>query len=684
MKHRYEEQSAKLGSHWFWGVIFLFSIQLLLQVFSLFLNADYKGGLINARLLFWQGLQTWPVLFALFRSLVIYFAVISALSALSLLAARLLVVRLGLRQSLAQLMFLHLLVLYGCLMVINVYHYPNSLARLALVSDWQAGGNTAPYVAAFVVCAALLLAALMELLIISGQCWRAYSPRVRRFAILAAVCLLLMSSLVQLRPGLALIPSQDERSTPQRPNVILIGLDSVRLDVIKDDNMRKLYLPNLSSFLAHSNTAWFTNSYTPIARTFAAWYAILSGKEPKKSGVRYNLQALSAEQKRDTIVSRLRESGYYTGYGSDEKRFSAIDETFGFDDTFGPPVGAAEWILSLLEDTPVHNIARGLFIARYLFPHTYGNRASLGVYKPGQFVSIVESRIEGYNDRQPLFLSIHLCLSHWPYTWSGQGSAKAGSTVNNYFDSLVALDNQFGEIMGVLEKTSILANSVLVVFTDHGEGLVLRGTDENDPGLSAFRAHSSTSPDRVTGHGSDLLTVTQNQIMVSIQDRAGVTGIANGRSGRLTSLLDIAPTVLRIANLHPMETDGIDLAHGSPGNRVLYMETGFNPAVSDSDIDAEELVREAAVAYRVTKEGMLQIDPQFHDQIISDKQRGLTDGRYIIASTGHGSDALPSSQQLQVLDLSTPRLHVAEEQLEDNARLAHLRRKFLAYYKDEL
>lgn len=679
------DNELALGRFVFRGAASLFIVQLFFQFFTLLFHGEYKGGLINARELLWQGLQSWPVVFAMTYSLMIYLALLCVVSALAALSANHLVKAFGLRLPARQLATFNLLLLYSSLLVLNAYHFPNSLTRLAIVNEWQADGVRLPYGIALIVGIVLLGLALLSLFLTVHERLAHRSPGKQGPRVLLAAGFLATIGFSLWAPSLALFRSGASPVDDRRPNVILIGLDSVRTDVIDSESLRNLYLPHLGQFLAEENTAWFANAYTPVARTFAAWYALLSGKEPRKSGVRYNLQALSVKQKQDSIVFSLGESGYYTSYGSDEKRFSAIDETFGFDETFGPPVGAAEWILSLLEDTPVHNIARGLFVARYLFPHTYGNRASLGVYKPGQFVSIVESTIEGYDGRQPLFLSIHLCLSHWPYTWSGQSSARAGSAVNNYFDSLVALDNQFGDIMGVLEGRSILANSVIVVFTDHGEGLVLRESDENDPGLSEFLAYSPTGSDRVAGHGSDLLTVTQNQIMVSIQDRAGVTGIAKGRSGRLTSLLDIAPTLLRIANLEPMQTDGIDLAQVSPADRVLYMETGFNPAVfDDSDIDVEELVRGAAVAYEVTKEGMLQIDPKFHDQIVSDKQRGATDGRYIVVSTGQGSDALPPSQLLQVLDLSNPQRPVAKELLEDDPHLAHLRSRFLTYYEGEL
>jgi len=60
-----------------------------------------------------------------------------------------------------------------------------------------------------------------------------------------------------------------------KPNVIIIGLDSLRPDAINRKDTPAIY-----HFLASSHT--FTRAYTPLARTFPSWVSLLTATYPKK------------------------------------------------------------------------------------------------------------------------------------------------------------------------------------------------------------------------------------------------------------------------------------------------------------------------------------------------------------------------------------------------------------------
>ncbi|MFC1695407.1 sulfatase-like hydrolase/transferase [Pseudomonadota bacterium] len=671
----------------FWGVIFLFITQLSFQLIAFFSQAEFKGGLINARMLLWDGLQTWPVQLALIRYCIVYFLLLSVLSVISILATKLMVGRLGMRESEPKLMVFNLMLLYGSLMVINGYHYPNSWARIALVSDWQSRDIQAPIFFAGLVFVLFLVAASVELSMRAMVRWRNNPSSITKTAAVISLIFFLSLALLQWNSGVGFRQSSSAKMNGNRPGIILIGLDSVRLDVIEDEDLRSKFLPNLDRFLTQNNTAWFPNSYTPIARTFAAWYALLSGKQPKETGVRYNLQQLSQAQKRNTIVPSLKKNGYYAIYGSDEKRFSVIDESFGFDETLGPPPGAAEWLLSFLEDTPIHNILRDTRLGRYLFPHTYGNRASFTTHKPEHFVELVRHRLETWDHARPLFLSIHLCLSHWPYTWSASGNNGKQSSIQDYFDSLQPLDSQFGEIINALRRASLLENSVVVVFTDHGEGLVSEVMNKNDFSWNDFRAHLPRASDFIMGHGTDLLTLAQNQILVSIQDNTDRESPLSGKKRRVTSLLDITPTIARFAQVPEFDTDGIDLANETVEKgekRVIFLETGFDPGtLQQAELDIAELVRQGASAYEITPKGLLQIKNEYHDQIISNKQVGVTDGRFILSGDLKKIRENNAQPNLAAVKITVPNELVSVADLETNTELSYLRERLVHFYADE-
>ena len=680
--------NARLGPSIGRGILILFLIQLALQLISISSNSDFKGGLISIRTLVWEGLGTQPVLFALLYHFLVYLVILTVISAVGILSAEFIRSRLRSGQSTVKLQVLFLLLLYAALMVINVWHYPNSLARLALISSWQAGGSDAAYYIAIAICLAFLAAAAAELAPILVGWWRRI-PTGKRWAGLIAIAVL-VSSFIYAQPGREFMPGNPGDSDPAagRPNIILIGLDSVRVDIIEDEALRRSFLPHLDRFLRQDNTTWFPNAYTPIARTFAAWYALLTGKEPRTSGIRYNLQRIPSGHKRDTIAQDLGNNGYLTVYGSDEKRFSTIDESYGFHETFGPPVGAAEWILSIMEDTPAHNIFRETPLAPLLFPHTFGNRASYTTFKPEHFVELVRRRVDSFARRQPLFLSIHLCLSHWPYTWSTGNTHARQSLVEDYFDTLVPLDQQFGDILELLRDSGLLDHSVVIVFTDHGEGLVSDAMADDDPRWKDFRAHLPTASDVTLGHGSDLLTITQNQVMISLQDNTGHRAMAAGKNGRFTSLLDIAPTIARFGGLAGFESRGIDLADQNAvrsSSRVIFMETGIDlAALKQATLNLEDLVREGVSAYEIDSDGLLQVKEAYHERIIDRKQKGVTDGRYILSNRPGSFNVADGQAEILALEIEDPTRSISSAEIESDSELNHLRDRLQEYYGEEL
>ncbi len=669
------------------GVLFLFSVQSLFQITIFLLFGEYKGGLISARFLILDGIQTWPVVVSLLRYVLVYLILLLALSLISLYGTRFLIRHLSIRETISKLVFLNSLIIYVSLMVINVYHFPNSLVKIALVSDLERNGNLIPYFISLTVLFFYLFFAVLE--IFFGLIKR-FKKGIGKFGTRAVALSFLLSitvvALAQFKQHIYFFSPQQSTVEHSTPHIILLGLDSVRLDILENDSLALEYMPNLNNFLSQDSTSWYLNSFTPIARTFAAWYALLSGKSPVNSGVRYNLQQLSPDKKSDTILQGVREKGYYTIYGSDEKRFSTIDQSYGFDETLGPPPGAAEWILSFLEDTPIHNAFRDMKFSEILFPYTYGNRASYTTYEPNQFVGQINRKLDDYDNAKPLFLALHFCLSHWPYLWSTSGSQVPQSKFLKYLESLKSLDEQFGQVLRTLEANGLLQNSLLVVFTDHGEGFSEDSDPNGDSILDSIRSKLSKSTKHSPGHGTDLLNIAQNQILVSLQDNTSRKFLNPGKFERLTSLVDIAPTIAQMIGIKKDDFDGISLAKHEGeniNNRIVFMETGFDLAVLHrAELDIEELVKEGSSTYEINEDGMLQVKTEFHDKILREKQKGATDGRYLIANGGLSANRTALDKNTVVVDLTDPeRISQASDYL-DNTRVNRLKIAFEKHFSE--
>ena len=204
------------------------------------------------------------------------------------------------------------------------------------------------------------------------------------------------------------IPINYQNNSPKKPNIIFIGIDSLRLELIEQ------YMPTLNEQLKVSTV--FKNAYTPLARTYPAWVSILTGRHPTNHNARFNLQpeALLSEDNQ-YLPEQLTQLGYQTIYASDERRFSNVGLAHGFGQVIGPKTGAADFILGKYADFPLLNLLSLAPISKWLLPEVYANRAASHLYHPHQFSQLLGKALTKLDGR-PLFLSlIHISEPTRPY-----------------------------------------------------------------------------------------------------------------------------------------------------------------------------------------------------------------------------------------------------------------------------
>ena len=144
--------------------------------------------------------------------------------------------------------------------------------------------------------------------------------------------------------GIKLIDIQHTAGIYEQPNIVIIGVDSLRPDVILEPSNPAPYIKDLTS----ANVT-YDNAYTPLARTFPSWMTVLTGKHPHSSGMRVNLQTIDTSEIPIGLGHYLQDQGYYTVYGSDEKRFSNIDKHFGFNKVIGPSIGIHDFLFGHID-----------------------------------------------------------------------------------------------------------------------------------------------------------------------------------------------------------------------------------------------------------------------------------------------------------------------------------------------
>lgn len=485
--------------------------------------------------------------------------------------------------------------------------------------------------------ALLAVTAGMILLVVWMAAWRRaallrrQSGRLATLAAFAGVPALL-SMLPTAVPPAAIVPD--------RPHVVIIGVDSLRQDMSEASPGRTL-TPNIDGFLSGAHR--FSDAVSPLARTYPAWVSILTGRHPVTSNARFNLMPRAQVREGDSLGDALRLHGYHTIYATDEVRFANFDESFGFDQLITPPVGASDFLLGTLGDLPLVNVLSGTLLGRILFPGIHGNRAAFVTYQPAHFVARLERELQL---KGPGFMAIHLTLSHWPYSWAGQAMPTTPQQYRpGYRRAIEAVDGQFLEVMRVLERKGVLENAIVVVLSDHGEALGF-------PSDTMLRTTGTSREiwDSLWGHGTSVLSPHQYAVLLAMRayGRAGLPGPAADYDWPV-ALEDVRPTLEEFATgAAPGAMDGISLIPFLAGRksatdlngRIRFTETCFNTAMMMAgELDVSGLVSEAAMFYQVAPDtGWVQLRPDRLAEIMAKKQRAALSRESLLAAIPSWTD----------------------------------------------
>lgn len=447
--------------------------------------------------------------------------------------------------------------------------------------------------------------------------------------------------------------------TSEQPNVVIIGIDSLRND-LQVPRRGAARTPNLQDFLAQARR--FSDTTTPLARTYPSWVSILTGRHPVTTNARYNLMPRQLVNEGETLGDALRTQGYRTIYATDEVRFANFDESFGFDQLITPPVGASDFLLGYIGDMPLVNLVASTAAGGELFPSNHANRAAFVTYRPEHFLRRLDREFEVSG---PTFVAIHLTLAHWPYAWAGMEQPSVPEEYRkSYGLAVTAVDSQFGEVLRILGKKGILDNAVVVVLSDHGEAL---GADDDsmlrEVGTGDEIWHS------LWGHGTSVMSPNQYQVLLAMRDfgRAAMPGPDQNYDWPV-SLEDVRPTLEEFATGQaPTDVDGQSLlpfmrAPDSArvlADRVRFTETDFNtPNTLAGRYEASGLIDEAALYYGLDPEsGWVQLREEHLPELISRKQKAAISRSRLLA-------AIPDPQSRDLTYLLTDRQNPFPKPLE--------------------
>ncbi|MBM3247941.1 MAG: hypothetical protein FJZ10_00725 [Candidatus Omnitrophica bacterium] len=366
---------------------------------------------------------------------------------------------------------------------------------------------------------------------------------------LPLLCVLVILSLDSLAGQTRLRPFT------QKNNVILLGVDSIQYNrLTKNWGFHKDLAPNIGDFLERS--VCFTNSWSPLARTYPSYNAILTGRYPINNGIRDNLlEDYHINPTNLYLGNLLKEHNYFSSHYTDEVRFSIIRNIHGFDKLFHPKMGVTDYILATFFDYAITNLMLYTNFGNYLlYPLAY-NRSHVA-YNPRVFVNRVIKEINNLPRDKPQFIVIHLCSNHYPY-FPAFPYNRNRNLIDFSEKGIAMTDGQVGQLLEFFKKSQLLENSLFVLHSDHGDGW--------------------DAVNKAISHGSNFNYLWCNKTVLGFWGK----GYIPRKIDNLVRSFDIYPTILEMMGLEvPKDIDGISLVNLMDGRkeapRNFFAETGYS------------------------------------------------------------------------------------------------------------
>ncbi len=304
----------------------------------------------------------------------------------------------------------------------------------------------------------------------------------------ALACILLLAACRQRETATTAV------SAPNAP-VILISIDTLRADHLPAYGYRSIATPHIDAL--RKDGILYTSAWSHVPLTLPSHVSILTGQLPPDNGVRNNIGFAFDATKHPTIGSLLKQNGYATGAAVSAyvlRGNTGLARAFDFYD----------------DDIVVRQA-----------------EAVGRLQRPGTETEAIAEKWIAPRARQPLFFMLHLFEPHTPYE-------------PTYDADILAADAVVGKFVDFLKRSGIYDRALVILLSDHGEGLGEHGEDEH--GIFLYREALQVPlivklPKSQQAGQSVSAPVQLIDVLPTI---AAVTGVKAQSKGR--SLLEVAGT----------------------------------------------------------------------------------------------------------------------------------------------
>jgi arylsulfatase A-like enzyme/Tfp pilus assembly protein PilF len=223
-------------------------------------------------------------------------------------------------------------------------------------------------------------------------------------------------------------------------NILLISIDTLRADHLGIYGYDKIETPCIDEL--GSNGIVFSHAYAQCPVTLPSHTSILSGTYPVYHGVRNNGNFIVPETL-TTVAEILKGKGYFT---------AAVVGAFVLDSRFGLDQGFDLYLDNMAEDKGSRLIGFSEISAKAV------------TEKAGDIIR--QKRGNG----KPFFLFVHYFDPHALYQPPYPYSSKYAD--HPYDGEIAFVDEQIGLLIETLKKAKVFDRTLVVITSDHGEGLM--------------------------------------------------------------------------------------------------------------------------------------------------------------------------------------------------------------------
>lgn len=306
------------------------------------------------------------------------------------------------------------------------------------------------------------------------------------------------------------------REKPTAVPVVIISIDTLRADRLPAYGYRGVDTPAIDAL--RNDSVLFANAYAHVPLTLPSHTSLFTGLLPARHGVRDNLGYTLDAKRHRTIATLLKDRGYATG---------AAVSAFVLRSTTGINAG-----FDFFDDA---------IAAR-------GGGAAGNLARSGEATLASSQRWLSSHAASPFFFFFHIFEPHAPYA---PPEPFASQVRDAYDGEIAAADHLVGRFIRTLKDKGVYDRALIILLSDHGEGLNQHGEAEH--GVFLYRE------------------AIRVPLMVKLpaQERAGQTVDAP------VGLIDVAPTVASIVGIDDIDFDGASLLDGPSAGREIYAESYY-------------------------------------------------------------------------------------------------------------